>query len=108
MIDYEKSDTVIIESQGTDGVWRPCGQLNLKETTFGELAELAIDRPHLKANFKIGSKLRLISNLEKGSFMGTDWRHLHPTKAFGYGAQAYSKCHGQKTLWGACEILDKG
>ncbi len=68
VIDYEKSDTVIIESQGTDGVWRPCGQLNLKETTFGELAELAIDRPHLKANFKIGSKLRLISNLEKGSF----------------------------------------
>lgn len=68
VIDYEKSDTVIIESQGTDGVWRPCGQLNLKETTFGELAELAIDKPHLKANFKIGSKLRLISNLEKGSF----------------------------------------
>lgn len=68
VIDYEKSDMVIIESQGTDGVWRPCGQLNLRETTFGELAELAIDKPHLKANFKIGSKLRLISNLEKGSF----------------------------------------
>ena len=68
VIDYETSDTVIVESQSTDGVWRPCGQLNLKETTFGELAELAIDKPHLKANFKIGSKLRLISNLEKGSF----------------------------------------
>lgn len=68
VIDYEKSDMVIIESQGADGVWRSCGQLNLKETTFGELAELAIDRPHLKANFKIGSKLRLISSLDKGSF----------------------------------------
>ncbi|WP_334109246.1 AAA domain-containing protein [Methylobacillus sp.] len=68
VIDYDRSDMVIIESQGTDGVWRPCGQLNLEETTFGELAELAIDKPHLKANFKIGSKLRLISNLEKGSF----------------------------------------
>lgn len=68
VIDYERSDTVIVESQTNDGVWKPCGQLNLKETTFGELAELAIDKPFLKANFKIGSKLRLISNLEKGSF----------------------------------------
>ncbi len=68
VIDYEKSDMVIVESLGSDGVWRSCGQLNLKETTFGELAELAIDRPSIKANFKIGSKLRLISNLEKGSF----------------------------------------
>lgn len=32
------------------------------------MAELAIDKPFPKANFKIGSKLRLISNLEKGSF----------------------------------------
>lgn len=68
VIDYERSATVIVESQSNDGVWKSCGQLNLKETTFGELAELAIDRPFLKANFRIGSKLRLISNLEKGSF----------------------------------------
>ncbi|MCG7399683.1 AAA domain-containing protein [Caballeronia zhejiangensis] len=68
VIDYERSDTVIVESQTNDGVWKSCGQLNLKETTFGELAELAIDKPFPKANFKIGSKLRLISNLEKGSF----------------------------------------
>ena len=68
VIDYERSDTVIVESQTNDGVWKPCGQLNLKETTFGELAELAIDKAYLKANFKIGNKLRLISNLEKGSF----------------------------------------
>ena len=68
VIDYERSDTVIVESQTNDGVWKPCGQLSLKETTFGELAELAIDKPYPKANFKIGSKLRLISSLEKGSF----------------------------------------
>lgn len=68
VIDYEGSATVIVESQTNDGVWKSCGQLNLRETTFGELAELAIDKPHLRANFRIGSKLRLISNLEKGSF----------------------------------------
>lgn len=68
VIDYEGSDTVIVESQTNDGVWKHCGEVSLKETTFGELAELAIDRPYLKANFKIGSKLRLISSLEKGSF----------------------------------------
>lgn len=68
VIDYEASDTVIVESKTNDDVWRTCGQLNLKETTFGELAELAIDKPFLRADFRIGSKLRLISNLEKGSF----------------------------------------
>lgn len=68
VIDYEASDTVIVESQTNEGIWKPCGHLNIKETTFGELAELAIDKPFLKANFRIGSKLRLISNLEKGSF----------------------------------------
>jgi serine/threonine protein kinase len=68
VIDYEGSDTVIVESKTNDDVWRQCGQLNLKETSFGELAELAIDKPFLRADFRIGSKLRLISNLEKGSF----------------------------------------
>lgn len=68
VIDYERSATVIVESQTNDGIWKSCGQLNLRETTFGELAELAIDKPHLRANFRIGSRLRLISNLEKGSF----------------------------------------
>ncbi|MDR5743950.1 AAA domain-containing protein [Caballeronia sp. LZ029] len=68
VIDYEASDTVIVESQSNEGVWKSCGHLNLRDTTFGELAELAIDRPHLRANLRIGSRLRLISNLEKGSF----------------------------------------
>ncbi|MFA7290731.1 MAG: AAA domain-containing protein [Rhodocyclaceae bacterium] len=68
VIDYENSDTVIVESQTQEGVWKQCGQLNLRETTFGQLAELALDKPYLRANFRIGSKLRLISTQEKGSF----------------------------------------
>ncbi len=68
VIDYENSDTVIVESLIQEGVWKPCGQLNLRETTFGQLAELALDNPYLRANFRIGSKLRLISTQEKGSF----------------------------------------
>lgn len=68
VIDYENSDTVIVESQAQDGVWKPCGQLNLRETTFGQLAELALDKPYSRANFRIGCKLRLISTKEKGSF----------------------------------------
>lgn len=68
VIDYETSNTVVVESQTSDGEWKSCGQLNLRETTFGQWAELAIDRPFLRANFHIGSKLRLVSTLEKGSF----------------------------------------
>ena len=68
VIDYEASDTVMVESQMSDGVWRVCGKLNLQESTFGQLAELAIENPHQKENFRIGSKLRLVSKLEKGSF----------------------------------------
>lgn len=68
VIDYTASDTVIVESQTPEGLWKPCGQLNLRETTFGQLAELAISHLNSKANLRIGSKLRLISNLEKGSF----------------------------------------
>lgn len=45
-----------------------CGQLDLRETTFGQLAELAIEQPHPRANFRIGAVLRLVSTLEKGSF----------------------------------------
>ena len=68
VIDYDKSDTVIVESQTPDGVWLQCGTLNLGDTTFGQLAELAIDHPHPRANLRIGASLRLISVLEKGSF----------------------------------------
>ena len=68
VIDYDTSDRVMVESQTAEGIWKSCGQLNLRDSTFGQLAELAIDRPYLKANFRIGSKLRLVSTLEKGSF----------------------------------------
>lgn len=68
VIDYGAYDTVLVESQTLEGVWMQCGQLNLRETTVGHLAELAIDRPHLRANFRIGTKLRLVSTLEKASF----------------------------------------
>jgi len=68
VIDYDASDKVMVENQAPDGVWRPCGQLNLRESTFGQLAELAIDNPYFKANFRIGSKLRLINKGDKNSF----------------------------------------
>ena len=67
VIDYDLTDTVIVESQAPDGVWLRCGQLNLRDTTFGQLAELAIEHLHPRANLKIGAPLRLMSVLEKGS-----------------------------------------
>lgn len=67
-LNYELPDSVVVESQTNDGVWKPCGQLNLRDTTVGAYAELAIDQPHLRANFKIGSRLRLMSTNEKASF----------------------------------------
>ncbi|WP_425259798.1 AAA domain-containing protein [Rubrivivax sp. RP6-9] len=68
VLNYEPPDEVVVESQTNDGVWKPCGQLNLRDTTVGAYAELAIDQPHLRANFKIGSRLRLMSTNEKASF----------------------------------------
>jgi hypothetical protein len=38
------------------------------DTTFGQLAELAVDSPFMKANLRIGSRLRLLSTGDKGSF----------------------------------------
>lgn len=67
IIDYDLSDTVIVESQSPDGVWLRCGQLNLRDTTFGQFAELAVEHLHPRANLKIGAPLRLMSVLEKGS-----------------------------------------
>ena len=68
VLNYELPDSVVVESQTNGGVWKPCGQLNLRDTTVGAYAELAIDQPHLRANFKIGSRLRLMSTNEKASF----------------------------------------
>jgi serine/threonine protein kinase len=68
VLNYELPDQVVVESQTNDGIWKPCGQLNLRDTTVGDYAELAIDQPFLRANFKIGSRLRLMSTNEKASF----------------------------------------
>jgi superfamily I DNA and/or RNA helicase/serine/threonine protein kinase len=68
VIDYEASDKVMVESQMQDGTWRNCGQLNLRESTFGQISELAIDNPSQKESFRIGCKLRLVSTLDKSSF----------------------------------------
>ena len=68
VLNYEPPDVVGVESQTNDGVWKPCGQLNLRDTTVGAYAELAIDNPHARANLKIGSRLRLMSTNEKASF----------------------------------------
>lgn len=67
-VNYEPPDEVVVESQAPDGLWKPCGHLNLRDTTVGSNAELAIDQPHSRANFKIGNRLRLISTNEKASF----------------------------------------
>jgi serine/threonine protein kinase len=67
-IDYVRSDKVIVEGITGDGQWRSCGELNLMDTTFGQLAELAVDSPFMKANLRIGSRLRLLSTGDKGSF----------------------------------------
>ena len=67
VIDYDQSHDVIVECQTTEGVWLRCGQLNLRDTTFGQFPELAIDNLYSRANFKIGAPLRFISTLEKAS-----------------------------------------
>jgi serine/threonine protein kinase len=68
VMNYEPPDKVVVESQTSEGVWKQCGQLNLFDTTVGAYAELAVDQPFMRANFKIGSKLRLVSTDDKASF----------------------------------------
>lgn len=67
-IDYSNSDIVVVENQTPDGTWRDCGNLNLRETTFGEIAELAIQGPNPRANFSIGNRLRFRTTGDKSSF----------------------------------------
>lgn len=61
-------DKVVVESLLHDGTWRACGELDLRETSFGNFPELAVDHLYMKANLRIGSKLRLVSTAEKGSY----------------------------------------
>lgn len=67
-LNYEDSDTVLVENQLQDGSWRQCGQLNLDDTTLGENAELAIVQVNSKASFRIGDRLRFVSKDDKASF----------------------------------------
>lgn len=67
-IDYDGADTVVVEFLGTDKNWRSCGLLSLRDTIFGDPAELAIDDFNSRTNLKIGERLRLRSTLEKASF----------------------------------------
>lgn len=68
VIDYDSSETVEVEQLGNDAKWRSCGYVNLAETTFGDLAELAVEDAHTKLSLKIGDRLRLRSTMEKASF----------------------------------------
>ena len=68
MIDYDQSDFIVVEHLGNDKNWRKCGSLNLRDTTFGELGELAIDDLNHRTSLKIGEKLRLRSTMEMASF----------------------------------------
>lgn len=68
VIDYGDAETVVVEFRGNDGNWRSCGYLSLRDTTFGELAEMAIQEFNSKTNLRIGDKLRLRGTLEKASF----------------------------------------
>jgi len=68
VIDYSDAEIVIVEVRGNDGNWRNCGYLSLRDTTFGERAELAIHDLSSKTNLRIGDKLRLRGTLEKASF----------------------------------------
>lgn len=67
-IDYDGADTVVVEFLGADKNWRSCGLLSLRDTTFGDQAELAIDDFNSRTNLRIGERLRLRSTLEKASF----------------------------------------
>jgi len=66
--EFEAADKVIVESLLHDGTWRACGDLDLRETSYGNFPELAVDHLYMKANLRIGSKLRLVSRAEKGSY----------------------------------------
>ncbi|MCG9124865.1 AAA domain-containing protein [Laribacter hongkongensis] len=68
VIDPDPTDTLTLERQGHDGIWRNCGEIDLKLSTFGELAELSIDGWSARGRVDIGDKFRLRSTMEKASF----------------------------------------
>lgn len=64
--DPEIDDHTWVERQNADGIWRRCGDLELRDTSLGANSELAIERWSGKMP-KAGEKLRLRSNMESAS-----------------------------------------
>jgi len=64
--DPDIDDRTWVERQNADGLWRRCGDLELRDTSLGANAELAIERWSGKPP-KLGEKLRLRSNMESAS-----------------------------------------
>jgi superfamily I DNA and/or RNA helicase len=64
--DPDIDDRTWVERQAGDGFWRRCGDLELRDTSLGTNAELAIERWVGKPP-KLGDKLRLRSNMESAS-----------------------------------------
>jgi hypothetical protein len=67
VLDFEPRERVVVENQDQNGEWRHFGFLDFRESTVGELVELAVDNPSGRANIRIGSKLRLLAAGSKGS-----------------------------------------
>lgn len=64
--DPDIDDRTWVERQNADGLWRRCGDLELRDTSLGANAELAIERWGGKPP-RLGDKLRLRSNMESAS-----------------------------------------
>lgn len=64
--DPDADDRTWVERRTAEGVWRRCGDLELRDTALGANAELAVERWSGKPA-KPGDKLRLRSNMESAS-----------------------------------------
>jgi len=64
--DPEDDDRTWVERQMPDGIWRRCGELELRDTQLGANAVLAVERWGGKLP-KQGDRLRLRSNMESAS-----------------------------------------
>lgn len=64
--DPDADDHTWVERRAADGFWRRCGELELRDTSLGRNAELAIERWNAKP-LQPGDKLRLRSNMESAS-----------------------------------------
>ncbi|QVQ29524.1 AAA domain-containing protein [Achromobacter deleyi] len=64
--DPDIDDRTWVERLNGEGQWRRCGDLELRDTSLGANAELAIERWNGKPA-KVGEKLRLRTNMESAS-----------------------------------------